>query len=180
MDPTTALEVARAFKDDTEQMFFLYRDTIAALRAYHQTYAGIDRGTFMEYRVGDHAVAPSTVGEFRDRSARDGPHEARLANLALVTLYEIWEHRRRDELAAALSLVREEVKISALGDLRLFRNAILHPAGEARADLAKCEIMRWFQPGDPVRFGPPEVEEICGRVGSGIDEFVVTRLRTAT
>ena len=180
MDPVQALEVARAFKDEAEQIYLLYRDALAALGRYREAHVGLDPDTIIEYQAGDHAVAPSTVGGLLVRSAPNGRHEVLLANLALVTLFELWEHRRRGELAEAISVRRDAVTIPALGDLRRFRNAIVHPVGDALTDLAKCEVMPWFRPGDPVRFGPSQVEEVIGRVRSGVDEFVLRALAAAT
>ena len=180
MDPTSSLAAARAFGEEADAIYLLYRDALAALREYRAARAPLPPDTYLEYRSGDHAVAPSTVGELLDRTAPGGPDENLLANLALVTLYGIWEHRRREEIATALALTAADIQIPSLGDLRLFRNAIVHPLGKALTELDKCELMRWFGPGDQVRFTSAQIEEVVGRVRSGVTSFVLAKVKNAT
>lgn len=54
--------------------------------------------------------------------------------MTLVFLYETWDVEHRSRFAEAIGCQADEIKIPALGDLRLLRNLILHSHGVITED----------------------------------------------
>jgi hypothetical protein len=73
-----------------------------------------------------------------------------LANMCIVNLFQLWEDHYRGRLASALDVQKNDLKVAVFGDLRVLRNAIIHSLGIATPQVAKCEVLRWFKPGDPI------------------------------
>lgn len=176
MNHEAALRASRDFAAEAEAMLFMFRDSVAGLRAYSTQYASVDRATYLEYRSLDHPIAPSSVGELLDRCAPGGTHERRLADATVVTLYALWESVHRNALADALGIPVDDVKIPDLGDVRLLRHAIVHRTGDALAGLARCQVLRWFPPGHAPQILASHIEEMIGRVRSGVHDFVLKQI----
>ncbi|SDR76325.1 hypothetical protein SAMN04488570_0303 [Nocardioides scoriae] len=67
-----------------------------------------------------------------------------------VTLMADWEPLR-ERLAAARGVPVEEVMVDALGDLRLYRNDIVHNKGRASKDWSgRAKVLKWFKPGEVI------------------------------
>jgi hypothetical protein len=80
-----------------------------------------------------------------------GPAENRLGQQWIVTTFSEWEERVRPAVAAAVGVEKNEVAIPVLGDLRNWRNDIVHHGAVATAgNSGKNQILNRFMPGDPI------------------------------
>lgn len=80
-----------------------------------------------------------------------GPAEGRLGQQWVVTTFSEWEERVRPALAAALDLEKNEVVLPILGDLRNWRNDIVHHSGVATAkNTGRNHVLTRFTPGDQI------------------------------
>ena len=50
------------------------------------------------------------------------------------------------------------------GDLRNFRNAIIHNYGNATSDVEKNEIFKWYRKGEPINLDLKKYEDISRAV----------------
>jgi hypothetical protein len=92
--------------------------------------------------------------------AKDGPVERWLGHQWLVLVYSLWEHEYRPRLAAMRGCSIEEIQHPLLGDLRLLRNDVVHHRGIAsQGETGRCELVTWFQVGDPIQLKAEHFEE---------------------
>ena len=54
----------------------------------------------------------------------------------------------RNKIAIGLGLKPNDLQDHIMGDLRNFRNSIIHHAGVALPNIVKCEKLIWFSPGE--------------------------------
>ena len=90
-----------------------------------------------------------TLAYLMEASARDGIYAQQLRWSAIVRLYSVWEDRFRQEIADECGLDKNDIQGDAHGDLRRFRNAIVHAGG--RLD-QEPTLLRYFTRGDSLQF----------------------------
>lgn len=96
---------------------------------------------------GGSGMHSTTLGEMNKRNEPAGDNSILLGNMCVVMLFEHWDCHFRPALDKALGTTK--IPVSIWGDLRLFRNGILHN-GKAKKEILKAEILRWYKPGDPI------------------------------
>ncbi|MBI5129003.1 MAG: hypothetical protein HZA66_06145 [Rhodopseudomonas palustris] len=67
-----------------------------------------------------------TVDRIIDRNRPDGENQTLLAHSLIIFIYSIWDTQIRSAYAKSLNIAPHDVKSDAMGDLRLYRNAITH------------------------------------------------------
>ncbi len=90
-----------------------------------------------------------TLGELKKRNDPKGDNCRLLGNTCIVMLYSYWEHYFRPAITKAMGLT-EDLKDPLWGDLRMFRNSILHRKGKALPEIEKAEMFLWYEPGDMI------------------------------
>jgi hypothetical protein len=92
----------------------------------------------------------------------------------LVALYDYWnDHLRREYVIAkgeldpnesdpkiVLEQLRTHASHDLWGDLRHFRNSIVHAQGIAISEVRQCKLIRWFQPGDAIAITPQHMRAV--------------------
>ncbi len=110
----------------------------------------------------------ATQGQVKFRNLPNGINFATLGQLCLVSFYDFWNDYLRKEYVVAKGYlapdetnketidarVRDHASHDLWGDLRLLRQSIVHNRGIAIADVSKCKLIKWFQPGDPITITP--------------------------
>jgi hypothetical protein len=127
------------------------------------TYSEIFDGSFVT--SGTHEA---TQGEVKRRNAADGSNFVTLGQLCVISFYDFWnDYLRREYAVAKGELSREERDQSTIecrlreyasfdlwGDIRLLRQSIVHHRGIATAEIERCKLIKWFQPGDLISITP--------------------------
>jgi hypothetical protein len=113
-----------------------------------------------------------TYRELTARNAADGENRIFLANVCLVSIYQYWEDRYRGEIAAALDKPKADLLVPIMGDLRHYRNSIIHRAGVAVPKVARCEVLRWFGPGERIELTEEHMRTIMVKIAEGLVEVL--------
>ncbi len=101
-------------------------------------------------------------GDIKERTKEDGKNFMLLGAQCVVSAYSYWEEYLRIEIGKANGVLEQDAKnceetrnilnkhvVSDFwGDMRLLRNSIIHRNGIANSDITKCNIFKWFKPGD--------------------------------
>jgi len=112
-------------------------------------------------------VAMSPVmkqGNMKRRLVDDGQNTLLLGRQCVVSAYTYWEEHLRIEIGKALGVLKPDacaneetreilnrhVVSDFWGDMRHIRNSIVHANGVAIDEVKKCQIMKWFAPGDRI------------------------------
>ncbi|WP_157101173.1 hypothetical protein [Nocardia shimofusensis] len=91
-------------------------------------------------------------------------HHAWGGRMWLPTFFSRWEEDYRHQLAAVHGCKPRDLQIPFFGDLRKLRNDVAHRGGVARADgAATCEILQWFEAGDPIVLTHTHFKEVIDR-----------------
>lgn len=101
-----------------------------------------------------------TQGQLKARNEPGGKNYRFIGNMCLVTIYQYWEDHFRSAIAESMGIAKNALKVPVMGDLRRLRQSIIHHGGIALPDIGKCEILKWFSPGDEVLVDKPKMEEI--------------------
>src|SRR2546428_3035137 len=116
----------------------------------------------------------ATQGEVKARNSPGGTNYKTLGQLCVVALYDYWnDHLRREYVVAKgqldsnerdTELIKERLRKYASydlwGDLGKLRNAIVHNQGIADSEVARCKLIRWFQPSDSIDISPARMKAI--------------------
>ena len=113
-------------------------------------------------------------GEVKARNTLDGTNFIVLGQLCLVSFYDFWnEYLRREYVIAKGKLdpnetdnevvkraVSEHASHDLWGDIRYLRQSIVHHQGIAVPEVAKCRLIKWFQPGDSIALNPDRMRRL--------------------
>lgn len=102
----------------------------------------------------DHA---RTIAYVLAASENDGDYDQKLRWAAIVRLYSAWEDRFRQQIADECDLEKNDVQGDTHGDLRKFRNAIVHAEGRLDQELS---VLRYFSKGDPLQFSNDQIVDL--------------------
>jgi hypothetical protein len=111
-------------------------------------------------------------GELTARNERGGENWIFLANVCLVSIYQYWEDRYRGEIAAALDKPKGDLRVPIMGDLRHYRRSIIHRAGVAVPEVARCEVIRWFGPDERIELTEEHMRTIVVKIAEGLVELL--------
>ena len=156
------LDAIKGFIDNKTQLELSQLDSINKLSV---TLEYLDNIPFA-YGVGDPNLSSSyvlhrcTQGEYKIRNDKNGKNFVTLGNLCITQLYQYWEDFYRNQIAKSIGLKKNDLNIDIFGDLRLFRNSIIHHQSVALIEMEQCKILCWFKKGDKINLTETQVEEI--------------------
>jgi len=107
-----------------------------------------------------------TQGEFKTRMSKGNKNYNFVGNTFIISIYSYWEDHYREKIAHYLNLNKYDLKEPIMGDLRLFRNSIVHHRSIALKEIEKCEIMKLFVEGDVIKFSEDQILEIVERINT--------------
>ncbi|HEX4436987.1 MAG TPA: hypothetical protein VH061_09340 [Solirubrobacteraceae bacterium] len=116
--------------------------------------------------------APSTVayskwrlGDLPELLGGGGSVMTQVSQQWAITLFTEWEAHYRARISKAMGLDKP-LQLAAFGDLRHFRNDIVHHRGVATAENSgKAEVFKsWFRQGEPMYFDTYKVAEFMTAV----------------
>lgn len=97
---------------------------------------------------------------------RDGAVEQFAYRAWIVEVYSRWEHGFRPQFKAAVGPVGIPPQINVMNDLRHIRNDLIHAHGQATKEhCGKCEVLRWFEPGEQMIFSTRHVLDLAHQIG---------------
>lgn len=116
----------------------------------------------------------ATRGEAKARNLPSGTNFTILGQLCLVTFYDFWnDYLRREYVIAKGKLdaneteekivkaaLREHASHDLWGDIKHLRASVVHNNGIATSDVARCKLIKWFKPGDPIRLTPEHMRTL--------------------
>ena len=128
-----------------------------------QSYTSIPRLSYLDVPLGLNGPASRLDGLL----GREGRVEQQAFKGWVEDVYYLWESRYRGELSKALSGPGSfKVQGEAIGDFRRIRNDLIHNNGVAsREHTGKCEVLKWFQPGEPIVLGMQYVLDFLNQMG---------------
>lgn len=167
-------EVAMEFMRFTHELWGAYLDALSGLRCVQERLVEFQNAKIAEIKGKDAAQASvefmdtqtlshefeasteepqrllhrSTQGQFKRRTAVDGPDARLVGYMMTALLYGAWEVYRV-KLAVALGDSQKNALQSDLfGDLAQLRHAIVHNGGIATEEVERSKILRWFRRGE--------------------------------
>jgi hypothetical protein len=106
----------------------------------------------------------TTQAAYKARNRVAGDNYMLVGNLCLVAIYQLWEDQYRALLAKSLGKAKNDLVSPALGDVRKFRQAIIHNHAVATEEVERAEIFRWFRRGETINLDEDRFDEVAGRV----------------
>jgi hypothetical protein len=105
--------------------------------------------------------------------AQSGPAEARLGQQWIVTTYSRWDEMTRPGVATALGVAKNDIKIQVMGDLRNWRNDVVHHYGFASdGNTGRNAVLTRFGVGDEIVPLYVDHIRIKDELAAGIAEFL--------
>jgi hypothetical protein len=105
------------------------------------------------------------IGSIEKRLADNGPVAKHLGQQWAVLVTSQWEHVFRPRMAKAAGVEKNEVASAVLADIARIRNDIIHHEGIAtKKNCGRCEVLRWFDVGDPIVITRERVTEFMARL----------------
>lgn len=126
------------------------------------------------------AKAPDAAGSPTDHlwvrrselEAAADPHGQTPVTLAqqwIVSTYHRWDDVHRPHMAKLCGVQLNNVTSDVFGDLRRFRNDIIHHKGVASADLPpKTVVLRWFRVGDVIDCNDEHFAELMTKLSVNV------------
>jgi hypothetical protein len=115
-----------------------------------------------------HQVPIETI---KARNSAGGENFRLIGHVCLVTLFQYWEDRYRLSIAQALTVEKNQIQVPLFGDIRRYRQAIIHNHGQATAKLENCSVLRWFTRGERIVLSRDMFEEIIDGVLAALEGF---------
>lgn len=133
------------------------------------SYSDIFSGSFVCFDI--HRVKQ---GDVRRRNLSYGKNFSILGQLCVVSFYDYWEEHLRREYVIAIGHLNADERNKEMidnccrkyachnlwGDIRHLRTSIVHNLGVATSDVKRCQIIRWFNPGDDIYLPPDRMRTI--------------------
>ena len=151
------------------------RAAIGATRQYilpviHQRVPVGDRHARIELFGGQTASAPSqpairlgyrSFTAIEAEHAHEGPIEVWLGHAWLIRVFAEWDENAREALATLRGVKKNTIGADLFGDLRLYRNDIVHHHGMAsRRHAGKAKMLRWAEPGETIIVNQARIMEV--------------------
>jgi hypothetical protein len=108
-------------------------------------------------------------------NSADGANEQQHARAIIVMLFTYWNEEIRPRLARCKDIDANDIKVDALGDLRLLRHAILHNKGVlASAKHAQIKMMRdMFEPEKEIIISHEAMHKLFVGVKQGVADLIL-------
>ena len=157
-----------------EQMRAYLRGTELDSEAFQDTRLFTYANIFKDDNFCTAGIHRATLGEAKARNAPSGGNFVILGQVCIVSFYDFWNEYLRQEFVVAIGQLdrneqnreviqqrlREHASHDLWGDLRHLRTSIVHHLGFATDDVARCKLIRWFEPGDEISITPEYMRAI--------------------
>lgn len=107
------------------------------------------------------------------RNSPGGFNQRLVGNMSLVYIYQMWEDEHRKRIANAIGIKDpNELRVPVLGDVRHYRRSIIHNKGIALPECARCEVLRWYDPGAEIFIDTNKLLEAKRAIGKALKGLV--------
>lgn len=117
------------------------------------------------------SVAAVTQGEWKEKIGKNGTNIKLIGNMCLVMIYQYWEDRYREEIAKSKDINKGELTSDLIGDIRHFRNSIIHNNGRAIPEVDRCKILKWFRAGDEIVIDSVKMDQLINQLKREVNEM---------
>jgi hypothetical protein len=116
----------------------------------------------------------SSAPDYIANNSEGGFNEQQQARAIIIFIFAYWDEEIRPRLARAKNLSPNEIRVDALGDLRLLRRAIIHNKGILTAALhQKLKVMGdLFSPDSEIRVSYNTMHEIFVHSKRGVSQLI--------
>lgn len=115
-------------------------------------------------KKGAYSLHDCSQGAFKERNKKNGKNYRIIAEACLVMIYQYWEDYYRQKIAKKSGVSKDDIKWDIMGDLKIFRNSIIHHKGIAKSDIKNCKILKWFKKGEVININNRQFEEIIRNI----------------
>ncbi len=190
------LPILRDFIDFVNNQVGVYMDCLAGFQGntvrIERQVARINRRTGVRFEAGQPVMVYASLEDptsppvihhritrahdFLRANAEAGFNEQHVCWSIIVFLFAYWDEQVRPEIAAVRGVEPNDVKVDALGDLRLIRNSIVHKKGVlSAADHAKLNKMgALVKPDAMITFSHEDMHRVFVAVKQAIGEIILT------
>ncbi len=107
------------------------------------------------FQIGSKDLKRKAISEIKTKHALNGLKEngpfSQLIAFGMITwIFAMWEEEYRKKIANELNVQKADILCDVMGDLRFFRNWIVHNNGFANKDVKKLVTLNWLKNGDPI------------------------------
>ncbi|HEY0123594.1 MAG TPA: hypothetical protein VGC14_17890 [Rhizobium sp.] len=97
----------------------------------------------------------------------------------IVFMFAYWDEEIRPQIARIREIEPNELKVDALGDLRIVRNAIVHNKGHLpQADFVKLKVLGdLVQPDERIALSHDEMQQVFARVKQAIAVLLLDKTK---
>jgi hypothetical protein len=124
--------------------------------------------------VATSGIHQATQGEVKRRNQPGGANYTTLGQLCLIAFYDFWnDYLRREYVIAKGELdpqesdpvvikkqLQDHASVDLWGDLGILRNSIVHNRGLASSKVARCKLIHWFTPSQPIVLTPSHMRAL--------------------
>lgn len=110
-------------------------------------------------------------GEALARNAYRGRNSQYMGRMAIVSFFGFWNDHTRPRLEEEMQYEKNSLKVPVFGDLRHFRDLIIHNQARADERVRRLEVLRWVKEGDIVSPDRTQIEETVDHIFRFINEF---------
>ena len=122
----------------------------------------LSTGSFEENRASIIHSAP--IGDQLDSLRDGGTDEVLVGNMCVVFIYSLWEDKYRAEFAEMRHIKKRFVQSEVFGELRKYRNAIIHNQSMGTSDTAALRLLPCVERGAPVKVTRHVLEVILAAI----------------
>jgi hypothetical protein len=196
MKACAELPILRDFIDFVNSQVGVYMDCLAGFEGnavrIHRQVARVQRPVGRRIKDGqpvtmyasvEDPTAPDAIHhriiraqEFLSVNAELGFNEQQICWSIIVFIFAYWDEEVRPKIAAARGVRPEDVKVDAMGDLRLVRNGVIHNKGVlSTADHARLKkIAALLSPDAKIIFTHDQMHKLFIAVKQAIAEIILT------
>ena len=115
-----------------------------------------------------------TQGQLKERNIKDGNNTVLIGNLCLCQIYNYWEDYYRNRIAQYLGIEKNDLMSDIFGDLRYYRQSIIHNRGFAIKNIEKSKIILWNVYKEKIKITQDEFKEIIYYLKIYLNELMKT------
>lgn len=143
---------------------------------------GLETVTWASYEVEDrpdvilHRIIRTS--DYIADNSPGGSNEQQMVRAILVFMYAYWDEDIRNRWAQARKIDAADIKIDIFGDLRLFRQALLHKRGVMPAEMfKKLRVLGYMvEPEKPMHIDYEQMHDIFVKVKQAVGKMLLTDL----